>query len=104
MRNKQRDLLIKLRSKLIGQQGVLPYCIYTDATIEDLLDAQPKSIDELVKVKGFPAKGKRVKGFGEAIVAVFTNPDKVQGFEIKSGASTGEIEVGTSLKRMSSFD
>ena len=40
MREKQRKLLIDLRSSLIAEQKTLPYCIYPDATIEALLDAQ----------------------------------------------------------------
>lgn len=103
MREKQRALLIELRSKLIGKNNTLPYCIYTDDTIEDLLNAQPKSVAELTKVKGFPATGKRVRGFGEAVVAVFTNTEKLQGFDIKAGKNADEIEVGTRLRRITAF-
>lgn len=103
MREKQRQLLIELRSKLIAKEKSMPYCIYTDATIEDLLEAQPKTVDELTQVKGFPEKGKRVKGFGEAIVAVFTKTDKVVGFDLKESSTNG-FEVGTNLKRAVAFD
>ena len=53
MRNKQRQLLIELRSVLIAKKATLPYCIYTDETIEDLLDAQPKQLQSLQRLKDF---------------------------------------------------
>ncbi len=102
MREKQRKLLIDLRSSLIAEQKTLPYCIYPDATIEALLDAQPKTMGELVKVKGFPEDGKRVKGFGEAILAVFNDTDRVEGFNLKKGNGE-EFEVGTTLRRLTAF-
>lgn len=102
MREKQRQLLLDLRSSLIGEKNTLPYCIYPDATIEALLDAQPKTMEELVNVKGFPKDGKRVKGFGEAILAVFNDTDRVEGFNLKKGQDA-EFEVGTNLKRINAF-
>ena len=99
MRNKQRQLLITLRSVLITKKATLPYCIYTDETIEDLLDAQPKT---LAKVKGFPEKGKRVKGFGEAVVAIFRDTDKIDSFDLEEGKNS-DVSVGTHLKRLSAF-
>lgn len=103
MREKQRQLLIELRSQLIAKESTLPYCIYTDATIDALLDAQPKSIAELVQVKGFPEKGKRVKGFGEAIVAIFNDTNRIQSFTLKEGSSAEDFEVGTKLKPITAF-
>ena len=103
MREKQRKLLLELRSSLIGKLNTMPYCIYTDEAVESLLDAQPKTIDELAKVKGFPKEGKRVKGFGEAIIAIFNNASRIEGFTLKEGKAAGEVEVGTTLKRISAF-
>lgn len=103
MRDKQRRLLLELRSSLIGKLNTMPYCIYTDDAIEALLDAQPKTIDELAQVKGFPKEGKRVKGFGEAILAVFNKTNQIDGFTLSEGETAGELEVGTSLKRISAF-
>ena len=103
MRNKQRELLIQLRSVLIAKENTLPYCIYTDATIEDLLDAQPKSMDALTNVKGFPKEGKRVKGFGEAIIEIFKNPNRVERFELQEGSNESDLSVGTHLKRSTAF-
>ena len=105
MRNKQRQLLIALRSVLIAKKATLPYCIYTDETIEDLLDAQPKTIAELAKIKGFPEKGKRVKGFGEAVVAIFRDTDKIDSFDytLLEEGKNSDVSVGTHLKRLSAF-
>ena len=86
MKNKHRELLLKLRSMLVGKMHVQPYIIYDDDTIERLLDAQPKSLEDLKKVKGFPDTGKRFKGFGLQIVAIFTKPDTIEDFDVtKSG-------------------
>lgn len=103
MREKQRQLLIELRSQLISKKATLPYCIYPDETIESLLDAQPKTLEELVQVKGFPENGKRVKGFGEAIIAVFNCPEKISGFNLKEGTTADKFEVGTNLKPVTAF-
>lgn len=99
MYTREKELLINLRSKLVGEKHTLPYTIYTDDTIEELLKVRPKSIEELSKVKGFPAKGKRVKGFGEAVVAIFTSEIKDFKLEIKDG----KPEVTTVLKKMKVF-
>ena len=106
-KSEQRQLLIDLRSELLSNKAketgksTMPYCIYTDETIENLLKAQPKTIKELTSVKGFPAEGKRVKGFGEAIIAIF-NGKKIQSFNLKRVGD--KIEVTTKLKSVTSFD
>ncbi len=72
----QRQLLEELRSQLVGDLHTQPFTIYTDETIEDLLKAQPTSLEELSKVKGFPRDGKRIKQFGASIVAIFKGDGK----------------------------
>ncbi len=62
--SEQKQALINLRAQLVGTMHVQPFTIYQDATIEALLAAKPKTLEALSKVKGFPAKGKRVQGFG----------------------------------------
>ena len=99
--SKQRELLIELRSALVGSNHTLPFTIYNDDTIEDLLKAQPKSLDELVKVKGFPKNGKRVKGFGESIVEIFKGTNNIEGFNIK--INKDKLEVSTKIKKSSVF-
>ena len=103
MRDKQRKLLLDLRSSLIGKLNTMPYCIYTDEAIEALLNAKPKTIDELTKVKGFPKEGKRVKGFGEAILAIFNNTDQIEGFTLNTEGKDEGMSVGTTLRRISAF-
>lgn len=99
MIEEQRRLLINLRSELVGKKHTLPYTIYTDKTIEELLKAKPKTLEELSKVKGFPKEGKRIKGFGEAIIAIFTK--KVKNFTFK--VENGEPVVETTLEKMKLF-
>lgn len=101
LREKQRQALIELREKLVGELHTLPYTIYTDENIEDLLQAQPKSIGELTNVKGFPEAGKRVVGFGEAIVLIFTQTESIEGFELTS--KEDGIRLDVNLKKMTVF-
>ena len=98
---KQRELLVALRAKLIGTKLTLPFTIYSDETIEDLLKAQPATLEELTKVKGFPANGKRVAGFGECIVKIFTSTDEVSNITVET--SRDGVNVKTELKKLSLF-
>ena len=102
VKNAQRSFLCQLRSKLCGRLHLQPFKIYTDKTVEDLILAQPKSIEELANVKGFPKDGFRIKGFGEAIIYVFNNTDKVASIDILE-SNDGNLEVKTSLKDMGLF-
>lgn len=98
----ERELLIDLRSKLVGAMHVQPFTIYTDETILELLKHRPKTIAELEKVKGFPKGGKRVKGFGEAVVAIFSGK-KIERFEITGSAKSNDVAVNTKLQKMEVF-
>lgn len=101
IKERQRDLLLSLRSKLVGQNHTLPYTIYKDEEIENLLAKQPHTIEELSQVKGFPDGGKRLKGFGEAILEVFNHTSKVKDLDVKY--VKGAIEVVTVLRKMELF-
>lgn len=101
MREKQRKLLLELRSMLVGAIHQQPYLIYDDNTIEELLKAQPKSIEELSRVKGFPPTGKRIKGFGQAVVNVFTKPEKITGFSVSEGSKSPRLD--TKVKELKAF-
>ena len=101
MKEKQRQLLHELRSKLVGCMHVQPFTIYNDETIEHLIDAQPKTLGELEEVKGFPKGGKRITGFGEAVIAIFTNCDKIEAIEVSGDSDSAN--VGVQLKRMNAF-
>lgn len=94
-----RDLLLNLRSKLVGAMHVQPFTIYTDNTVEDLIKAKPKTIEDLEKVKGFPPKGKRVSGFGESVIAIFNGNVK----DTTVTSENGKISVGVELKKIEAF-
>lgn len=97
---RERELLIELRSVLIGKLNTLPFTVYDDATLERLLLARPKTIEDLTKVKGFPAKGKRVKGFGELIIKIFNDTDSIEKIEVEG---TGENISVSATKPMKLF-
>ncbi len=99
---KQEDLLRKLRGHLAYAKGVKPYVIFKDEELNAILNKKPKTIDELSTLKGFPKDGKRIANWGQSIVDIFTQTDKIEDFNIKSGA-TGEPVVETKLKRMNLF-
>lgn len=99
----QRELLISLRSALVGSGHTLPFTIYTDETIEDLLTAQPKTIEQLSAVKGFPKDGKRVKGFGEHIIRIFTEPERIASVTISTNPGANGLEVKTNLRSLDVF-
>ena len=98
---KQRTLLKELRSKLVGSQRTLPYTVYRDKDIEALLKAQPMTLEELGKVKGFPADGKRFTNYGNSILAVFKNPDSINSFSLDLSKSVPEIRV--EAKKVNAF-
>jgi ribonuclease D len=98
---KEKELLIELRSQLVGKLHTQPFTIYTDSTIDELLKARPKTLEELASVKGFPADGKRIKGFGEAIIEIFKNTNRIEKIEITGDSSN--VSVGTVLSPMNAF-
>lgn len=97
----QRRLLLSLRSQLVGEKHTLPYTIYRDADIDSLLKAQPHTLEDLSKVKGFPKNGLRLTGFGDAIIAIFNNTDKID--DIKLEKNGNDYAVSVSLKKMKLF-
>lgn len=102
----QRELLIALRSEILSKRGkdgkpLLPYCVYRDEDIEALLKAQPKSLEELWAVKGFPKNGKRVQGFGQAIVDIFLGK-RINKFSVKQD-SKGQVIINVEIKKASGF-
>jgi HRDC domain. len=101
LRDKQKQLLLELRSQLTGMLHTQPFTIYDDATIERLLDAQPKTIKELAEVKGFPVNGKRINGFGESVIAIFSKTDRIKKIVVKGSA--GSPSINTEMKEMSVF-
>lgn len=98
----ERELLKKLRGHMAYKKGVEPFRVFRDVELELLLQVKPKTIKELTTIKGFPAGGKRVEGYGEAIIAIFNKPQEIKDFNInldKDGEPTAKIV----LKQMSVF-
>lgn len=94
-----KKLLVDLRGELVGKLHAQPFTIYNDKTIEELIRVKPKTISELEKVKGFPPKGKRITGFGEAVIAIFNDED-IQEFCIHDG---NKPSIETKIKPMKLF-
>lgn len=88
MKSEQKRLLEELRSALVGKLHTQPFTIYSDETIERLLEVQPKTLDELAKVKGFPANGKRIKCFGKAVIAIFNQKTELKKLSVFDNASS----------------
>lgn len=78
MRSEQKRLLEELRSALVGELHTQPFTIYNDNVIEELLKVQPKTLEELATVKGFPTNGKRIKCFGKAVIKIFNQEPKTE--------------------------
>lgn len=100
-RSLQRKLLEDLRSKLIGEHHTLPFTIYSDETIELLLQKQPKTLEELVQIKGFPKNGKRVKGFGEYVVRIFNDPEAIENATVTN--TDDGLTVNVQFKNLNYF-
>ena len=101
-KTEQRQALLSLRSQLVGKMHVQPFTIYKDETVEALVKTQPKTLAELSKVKGFPKDGKRIKGFGEAIIAIFT---AIPGNKVipEVTINKGQVEVSTIVEKLNVF-
>lgn len=100
-KEQQKQALTQLRSQLVGSMHVQPFTIYNDATINELVKAQPKTLSELARVKGFPVTGKRIKGFGDAIIAIFN--EQASGVKTKIIMKNGDAEVQYTMEKLSVF-
>ena len=72
-RETERQKLLELRSKVAKENGQSTYLVFNDEEMEMILDARPKTISELAKLKGFPENGKRVAAYGKDLVKIFDN-------------------------------
>lgn len=99
---KEKELLKKLRGHMAYKKGVEPFRVFRDIELDLLLQARPKSIAELTKIKGFPANGKRVLGYGDAIVKIFIKTDEIKDFDI-SLDKDGDPIAKTVLRQMTAF-
>ena len=100
--SEQEKLLRKLRGHMAYKKQVEPFRVFRDIELNLLLEKEPKDIESLTQIKGFPANGARVKGYGEAIIAIFNNTSRVKSFSVKLDAN-GECLVTTILKPLEVF-
>lgn len=101
-KNKQKELLNAFRSQMSREKKIKVFKVFTSKNIDDIIEAQPQTIEELAKIKGFPLDGMRINGYGEAIINIIKNTDSVKEISINTGAN-GEIAVQTSLEQLSIF-
>lgn len=98
----EKELLLELRSKLSFESRTKHSWSFSDTELASLLDARPKTIEELGSIKGFPIKGKRVAAYGEAITEIF-NGKSIKGFDVKISDSGDDLTVKSLFKRSSAF-
>lgn len=94
-----RDLLLELRSQISYKNSNHSWS-FTDEQLEDLLKVQPKTLDELGTIKGFPRDGKRVKAYGKVIISIFNNVD-IDKFKVYSDDDSMIVKID--LKQSSVF-
>ncbi len=66
-----------LRKNLSNKENIRPYMVFSDTTIMDIIKISPKTIDELLNVKGLGEK--KILKYGEAIINLinsYYNTDK----------------------------
>lgn len=71
--------LKRLRNRLALKSGIAQYSVFKDEQLEELLKIKPKTIDELVSIKGFPKNGARVTKWGQEIIRVFQHRESPSG-------------------------
>lgn len=98
----QLNALIMLRNELCGKKHLLPYQIYTVPCAKAVVEAQPQTLEELGRVKGFPENGQRYRKYGESILYTLRNADSIQEFVV-TPSEDGEADISPVLKKMSCF-
>ena len=101
-KNLQHDLLLKLRNRLCAARHVEPFKIFTESNIAAVIEAQPHTLEELGRVKGFPADGRRIKCYVEAILKIMNAPGTINDFRVTG--SGDDSKVVTELKCMECFN
>lgn len=99
---KQRELLVKLRSKLQGAYHVQPFKIMTDEVIENIIKAQPRTYTDVRDVKGFPEGKFRDEKFGRAIATIIRNWEEIDSIELV-GNNTDGYTVSIGMKPSNVF-
>lgn len=101
-KNKQRELLNSFRSQMSREKRIKVFKVFTSKNIEDIIEAQPQTIEQLSKIKGFPLDGMRIRGYGEAIINIIKNTDRVSEISVDTDAN-GEIAIQTSMEKLGIF-
>lgn len=101
-KEKQEKLLNEYRSQMSRDKHIKVFKVFTSENIQDVLKAQPHSLDELSKVKGFPKGGKRIQQYGEAIIDIITRCDDIETIQV-SANSDGSPKMKMTLKQMNLF-
>lgn len=91
-----------LRNHLSLSRSIPQYIIFKDEQLDALLLHRPTSIEELVKIKGFPAGGKRVTQWGEQLVSIFKSPETIEDIQVDID-SEGNVSLTVIPKKMNIF-
>ena len=68
MDEKIRYKLKDYRLKVSNKDNLKPYMVFSNDTMEEVISAKPRCIDELMKIKGFgPVKCEK---YGEDIISI----------------------------------
>lgn len=84
-KEKQEKLLNEYRSKMSKDKRIKVFKVFTSENIKDIIQAQPHSLEELSRVKGFPKDGKRIEQYGESIIEIMTRCEEIDTVEVSPG-------------------
>lgn len=76
------EIIKNMKIFRMQQCPTAPYAVFRDEELEALLKHRPKTIEELVLVRGFPADGARVRKHGLAIIEFFKSDCKIQSMDM----------------------
>lgn len=96
-----RESLLRLRSNIAFALKTEHSFSFSDEQLENLLIKQPKTLDELGGLKGFPRDGKRVAAFGQQIIDIFNNK-AIKDFDVK--VSEGKLIINTEFEPLKFFN
>lgn len=101
-KEKQEKLLNEYRSQMSRDKRIKVFKVFTSENIRDIIQAQPRTLEELTKVKGFPKDGKRIQQYGEAIINIMTKCDEIETIQV-SADDKGAPKLKMKLKQMNLF-
>lgn len=98
----QEKLLNEYRSQMSRDKRIKVFKVFTSENIQDVLKAQPRSLEDLAQVKGFPKNGKRIQQYGEAIIEIMTKCDDIETINVCPDEN-GAPKMKMKLKQMNLF-